>query len=514
MSIPKEPRQLMINLMYLVLTAMLALNVSAEIINAFFSLNKGIQDSNVIVSKSNGDMKTAIDKQAETNPAKYASYKNQADKVIEISKEFESYISGVTNELVTAAGGLDPKHGDGRPIKYKDKDIPTHLFLTAAGGKGRGGEIEKKIGETRAKFLAAIEDPADREKLSKSIALQVDQIPAGAEAKTWVDLKFAHMPVAAVMPALTKMTADAKTSETALLNYFMDKVSGRIEIKLNKFRVAIAPKKAYLIRGDKFEADVYLGAYSDNPGQGLSISVNGGGLPIKDGVGHYETTPSGIGKQTIKATASIRNPVTGETTSAQGEFEYEVGEKSVTVSAEKMNVFYVGVDNPIAVSAAGVSSNDLRVSMTGGDISKVNDNNYNVRVSKPGEAIITVTATGGLNATKKFRVKMIPDPVVKYGNRKGGVIGSGEMAAFNGLRADLENFDFAATCSIQSYAMVHIARREDPRQANVNGPINADATRLTSAAKPGDQYSFMSIKARCPGDLAARDLGSMSFFVK
>jgi gliding motility-associated protein GldM len=494
MSIPKEPRQLMINLMYLVLTAMLALNVSAEIINAFFSLNKGIQDSNVIVAKSNGDMK--------------------ADKVIEISKEFESYISGVTNELVTAAGGLDPKHSDGRPVKYKDKDIPTHLFLTAGGGKGRGAEIEKKIGETRAKFLAAIEDAGDREKLSKMIALQVDAIPNGSEAKTWVDLKFAHMPVAAVMPALTKMTADAKTSETALLNYFMDKVSGKLEIKLDKFRVAIAPKKAYLIRGDKFEADVYLGAYSSNPGQGLSISVNGSGLSIKDGVGHYETTPGGIGKQTIKATASIRNPATGETTTAQGEFEYEVGEKSATISAEKMNVFYIGVTNPIAVSAAGISSNSLRVSGSGCDVSRVDNNNYNVTASRPGEAIITVSGEGGFTATKKFRVKMIPDPIAKYGNKKGGVIGSGEMAAFNGLRADLENFDFDARCSIQSYVMVHIARREDPKQANVSGPISADATRLASAAKPGDQYSFMNIKGRCPGDAAGRELGSMSFFVK
>ena len=514
MSIPKEPRQLMINLMYLVLTAMLALNVSAEIINAFFSLNKGIQDSNVIVSKSNGDMKSAIDKQAETNPAKYSTYKSQADKVIEISKEFESYITGVTTELVTAAGGLDPKHSDGRPVKYKDKDIPTHLFLTAGGGKGRGGEIEKKIGETRAKFLAAIEDPADREKLSKMIALQVDAIPAGSEAKSWVDLKFAHMPVAAVMPALTKMTADAKTSETALLNYFMDKVSGKLEIKLDKFRVAIAPKKAYLIRGDKFEADVYLGAYSSNPGQGLSISVNGSGLSIKDGVGHYETTPGGIGKQTIKATASIRNPATGETTTAQGEFEYEVGEKSATISAEKMNVFYIGVTNPIAVSAAGISSNSLKVSGSGCDVSKVDNNNYNVTASRPGEATITVTGEGGFSATKKFRVKMIPDPKPVYGSRSGGVIGSGEMAAFNGLIAKLENFDFDAKCSIQSYVMVHIARREDPRQANVNGAVSGDATRLASAAKPGDQYSFMSIKGRCPGDAAGRDLGSMSFFVK
>ena len=514
MSIPKEPRQLMINLMYLVLTAMLALNVSAEIINAFFSLNKGIQDSNVIVSKSNGDMKKAIDEQAKTDPAKYTGYKNQADKVIEISKEFESYITGVTTELVTAAGGLDSKHTDGRPVKYKDKDIPTHLFLTAAGGKGRGAEIEKKINDTRAKFLEAIVDPTDREKLSKSIALQVDQIPTGAEAKTWVDLKFAHMPVAAVMPALTKMTADAKTSETALLNYFMDKVSGRIEIKMDQFRVAIAPKKAYLIRGDKFEADVYLGAYSSNPGQGLSISVNGGGVPIREGVGHYETTPSGIGKQTVKATASITNPATGKVTSVSSDFEYEVGEKSATISAEKMNVFYIGVVNPIAVSAAGISSNSLKVSGSGCDVTKVDNNNYNVTATRLGEATITVSGEGGFSATKKFRVKPIPDPIPKYGIRKGGTIKSGEMAAFNGLIADLERFDFEARCTIQSYVLVHIARREDPRQANVSGPVNGDATRLTSAAKPGDQYSFMSIKGRCPGDVAGRDLGSMSFFVQ
>ena len=500
--------------MYLVLTAMLALNVSAEIINAFFSLNKGIKDSNVIVSNSNSQIKAAIDKQAETNAAKYGSFKNQADDVAKIVKEFESYMNGVTQELITAAGGLDAKHSDGRPVKYKDKDIPTHLFLTAGGGKGRGAEIEKQINETRSKLLAAIQDPTDRAMLSKQIALLVDSVPAGAEAKNWVDLKFAHMPVAAVMPTLTKLVADVKTSETALMNYFMDKVSGRIEIKFDKFKVAIAPKKAYLIRGDKFEADVYLAAYSSNPGQGVSISVNGSGLALKDGVAHFETTPSSIGKQTVTASATIRNPATGEVTTTKGDFEYEVGEKSATISAEKMNVFYIGVTNPIAVSAAGVSSNSLRVSGSGCDVSRVDANNYNVTASRPGEAVITVSGEGGFTATKKFRVKMIPDPIAKYGNKKGGVIGSGEMAAFNGLRADLENFDFDARCSIQSYVMVHIARREDPKQANVSGPVSGDATRLASAAKPGDQYSFMNIKGRCPGDAAGRELGSMSFFVK
>lgn len=512
----------MINLMYLVLTAMLALNVSAEIINAFFSLNKGIKETNGIVSVTNSAIKSGIDSQAETNPTKYGVYKVQADAVTKIVKDFEAYINGVTDQLVKEAGGPDPKHPeDGRPVRYKDKDVTTRLFLTDGGGKGLGAEIEKRINDTRKALLATITDEAERKAIESKIALRVDAVPKDAAAKSWVDLKFKQMPVAAVMPTLTKFVADAKTSETALLNYFMDKVSGRIELKFDKFKVAIAPKKSYLVRGDKFEADVYLAAYSSNPGQNVSINVNGTGLALRDGVGRYETTPNGIGKQTVKATATIFNPATNERTTTEGTFEYEVGEKSVTVSAEKMNVFYVGVDNPIAVSAAGVSTNSLRVSCEGCEsVSKVNDNVYNVRVNKPGsKANIVVTAEGGLNAKREFRIKAIPNPAaqlpVNGPFNRGGAIPSGVLQSMDGLMAVLDNFDFDAKCSIQSYVLVHIPRREDPRQSNNSGGnFNADSKRYISAAKPGDQYQIFQIKARCPGDNVARDIGSLSFIVR
>ncbi|MBL7817332.1 MAG: hypothetical protein JNL70_20160 [Saprospiraceae bacterium] len=511
MSIPKEPRQLMINLMYLVLTAMLALNVSAEIINAFYALNKGMKSSNEIVDKSNTMIKNAIDKQVEAyKNANNQAFQSKAVEAINISKEFANYVNSMVTELTTRAGGIDPHHTDGRPVRYKDKDVPTNFFIN----EKKGEELEKKIAETRQKFLALVTDPTKRKELEAQIALKVDEIPSDSKATNWTDLKFKQMPVAAVMPTLTKFVSDAKTSETALLNYFFNEVGGK-EIKFDQFKVAIAPKKAYLIRGDKFEADVYLAAYSSNPGTDVSISVNGSGLGMKDGVAHYETTPSGLGKQTVKATANIRNPLTGQTTTAQGEFEYEVGEKSATVSAEKMNVFYIGVDNPIAVSAAGVSSNELKVNCTGCEsINRVNDNNYNVRVNRPGEAIITLSA-GSMNVQKKFRVKPIPDPVAQTtSKKKGGVVNNGEMRAFNGLVALLENFDFDARCSIQSYVCVRLQKREDPQQANVTGPTNPEVERLCRSANPGDQYQFFQIRGRCPGDVAARDLGSMSFLVK
>jgi hypothetical protein len=196
------------------------------------------------------------------------------------------------------------------------------------------------------------------------------------------------------------------------------------------------------------------------------------------------------------------------------EFEYEVGQSSVAVEASKMNVFYIGVDNPIAVSAAGVSSNDVRVSCENCTLNKTGDLKYNVTVSRPGMANVVVTAPG-LNIKKEFRVKPIPDPVpIISSGKKGGAIGSGEMAANSGLIAKLENFDFDARCNIQSYILVRVPRREDPQQANVSGPSNAEAERYLRMAKPGDLYQYLEIRARCPGDVAARNIGSLSFFVK
>ena len=239
-------------------------------------------------------------------------------------------------------------------------------------------------------------------------------------------------------------------------------------------------------------------------------------LPIlKDGVAHYESTPGGIGKQTVNANATIKNPLTGAVTNAVGTFEYEVGEKSATISAEKMNVFYIGVTNPIAVSAAGVSSNSLRVSISGGDASKVDNNNYNVTVSRPGDVTVTVSGENGFSYSKKFRAKLIPDPVpILSCGKKSGIVGSGEISSDAGVIAKLDNFDFDARCNIQSYVLFRVARREDPQQANVSGPTNGDAQRLLRMAKPGDSYQFMEIKAKCPGDVAGRPIGGMSFVVK
>jgi hypothetical protein len=181
-----------------------------------------------------------------------------------------------------------------------------------------------------------------------------------------------------------------------------------------------------------------------------------------------------------------------------------------------MNVFYMGVENPVTVAAAGISSNDLRVSF-GGNVTKTGGggNKFTVRGTSPGKATVTVSG-GGLKSTSfEFRVKPIPDPVAKIANKVGGEIGNGVLKAQLGVIPELVGFDFDARCDIVGYKVIYIPRRQDPQVAiNPGGPFNGQSRGLVGQAKPGDQYIFDEVRAKCPGDGASRVINSISFKVQ
>ncbi len=509
MSIPKEPRQLMINLMYLVLTALLALNVSAEVMNAFFSLDKGMKTSRSIVDKNNEAMKSGIDATAEAykNP-KNEELKNKAAEALRIGNEFNSYIEGVRTMLFEKAKGpskTDPEI----PKDIRNKDITTKIFCN----DGLGNEIETKIKDTRAKFLALVGNDA---KVAAALPLDVEVLPAGTTMKSWSEFKFKQMPVAAVFPVLGKMQSDGKSSTSAIMNWCAEQM-GKVDIKFDNFAPAVSADKSYVISGDRYVADVFLSAYSSSA-DNVSISVNGNGLATKEGIARYETGTSGVGERNYKVSINVKNPLTGETKNYSKDFKYEVGQRSVAVSLDKMNVFYIGVDNPISVSAAGVSSNEVKVSGSGSGIS-VSPNGggkYTVRVTTPGEATLTVSG-GGASQTFSYRVKRIPDPVPLLGAKHAGkAMGNGEFKAQGGIAAVLQGFDFDVRCEIVGFEVTYYKKRQDPSPPIANGGAkwNDRVQGMINQAAPGDIYYFDDIKARCPGDSNPRPLGSLSFKIK
>lgn len=507
MSIPKEPRQLMINLMYLVLTALLALNVSAEVMNAFFSLDKGMKTSTAIVQKNNEQLMEGINKQADAyKKPENEKYRNNAQQALQVSDEFITFIEDIRKDLFEKAGGPNPKV-EGQPKDIRNKDLTTRIFVN----EGLGDKIQQRLEETRKKLI----ELADNDKATAdALPLDIEKLPEGTKAKNWSEFKFKQMPVAAIFPILGKIQSDAKNSATAVLNYCATKVGG-VEIRFDEFEPVISASKGYVISGDKYEADVFLSARSSTANN-ISINVDGSNLPVEAGKAKYVTGTSSTGTKTYKVNINVKNPLNNEIKTYSKDFSYEVGQRSCSVQLDKMNVFYIGVDNPITVAAAGVSSNDLKVNASGVTLSNDGKAHYIVRATTPGEATITLSG-GGLPATSfKYRVKRIPDPVPLLGAKhKSKAMANGEFKAQGGVAGVLENFDFEAKCDIVGFEVTYLPKRQDPvTKQNGGARWNGDVQDWINKAKPGDAYFFDDIKTKCPGDAVPRNIGGLAFKIR
>lgn len=180
--------------------------------------------------------------------------------------------------------------------------------------------------------------------------------------------------------------------------------------------------------------------------------------------------------------------------------------QTVAVQAEKMNVFYIGVTNPVTIAIEGVADEKIKVTASGCDISKTGSGQYNVTTSRPGEATINVE-WDGKNEVRKFRVKMIPDPK--------NVFTGCHICRPDGIAAFIENMDFDFQCSIQSYTAMYLPKNGDPVQINnIGSPFNTALKSLMMKAKIGDRFEFMNIRTRCPGDSVTRDGNTLTYIVK
>ncbi|MEM1123068.1 MAG: gliding motility protein GldM [Bacteroidota bacterium] len=504
MSVPKEPRQLMINLMYIVLTALLALNVSAEVMNALFVIDESIQETNSLVAEENNQLLADITKQADAYP-QFKIYQKQAEKVKATAKELDVFIEELRAILIDEAGGLDEND---RPVRKDDKDITTRILVNSQ----KGFELEEMVKNTRLTLLEIIEDETAKQRFQQNLPLKINEIPADAEQKNWVDFTFNQMPLAAVLPLLSKFQNDLKLSEAALLKHFITKTG--ITRKQDAFTPVVAANKSYVIKNEPYEAAIFLGSYSSTV-DNLSVTVDGRPLVVRDGKALFRANPNQLGIKKHLAKISLKDPLTGEIESFTKAFEYEVGERSATISADKMNVLYVGVDNPLCVSVAGVPSSQIRVIGDGVRVSKTGNGKYSTKPQRVGDVKITVSGGGLQPTTFEYRVKRIPNPVVKVGQKNGGNIRAAVFRAQRGIIPHLENFDFEARCKIGEFEMARVPRSGDAIvYENKGGGYDSRARRIVDQATRGDIFYFSKIKCKCLGDAVYRNLNGMVFNIQ
>jgi len=511
MSIPKEPRQIMINLMYLVLTALLALNVSNEILNAFKTLSQSIDKSNQSIDQKNVEVYTNI-KDNEALPGQHDKvhpYRLRADEVVAKANAMVQYLNDWKRRIIMEAGGYNHKEGEDStlPERLDNIDATTSLLVEKKGGD----TLKDRITEMR-KYLLQQVDPKDSGAISSVMPIRVvnakknDHNPTG----DWSIENFEHMPAIAAMALFSKYQNDIRSSEALVLTKLFEEAHGK-DIKFDTIGAIAIPKQSYVLDGDKVEASILMAAFNRSNAPVVTITQGGGQKKdAKDGVVPWETVASGTGLQTVKGKIVLHTENGDQT--RDWSFDYMVGTTGASMQLDKMNVFYIGVENPVTVAAAGYSVEDVHLEMPGVTGSNITGGkgHYVITVAQKGDADVHIMAKTKEGAQKqvgnfKVRVKRIPDPVAKLNGKATGGMSAAVFRQTIAPAATLDNFDFDAKFQVIGFTFSML-----PKGRDYVGPFTVDnrsgarftdskeISKVMAGAKAGDKVFIEQIKAIGP----------------
>jgi len=516
----------MINLMYLVLTALLALNVSNEILNAFKTLTLSIDKSNRSIDQKNNEVYTAI-KENEKAPGqaeKVRPYREKADQVVKQAEDMVNFMNDWKRRITIEAGGFNQTSTDPEdtslPARMDNIDATTKLLVELKGGD----TMKQRITDLRKFFLAQL-NPNDTASISPLMPLRVTPAKKNDHNPTadWSIENFEHMPAIAAIALFSKFQNDIRSSEALVLKQLFEEAHLK-DIKFDTIGAVAVPKQSYALEGDKIEASILLAAF--NKAQKPEIKgISGGGStkPAVNGIIPWETIAKGTGLQTVKGKI-VLNTENG-LIERDWKFEYMVGTTGASMQLDKMNVFYIGVANPVTVAAAGYSVEDVSINVPGADVkpdSFGRKGHYNIWVDKPGNVEVAINAKTKEGPIKKVsgmpvRVKRIPDPIPKLAGFKGGNISAGLIKVQIAPEAALENFDFAARFQIISFTFGMYPKGQDyvgpfnvENRSGARFSDNVNIGKSLQKAKMGDRVFIEAIRAIGP-DKQVRTLNSLVF---
>ncbi len=514
MALPKEPRQKMINMMYLVLTALLALNVSSEILNAFVTVNGSITKSNDLISEKNKITYASFAEKLKSQEThdQAAPWAPKAEEAQKLSTALFDYIEGLKKGLEKEAGTHE-SHVTGKPEINAD-NIDAAVRLMDQQGKGK--ELYGKLGEYKKQMLALL--GAEAPQFEKSIPIDLT-VPAsktgtkyGNDANGWTQSYFHMTPAIAGLTILSKFQNDVKNTEAQVVDHFHSKI-GEVKLVYNKFQAIATSNTTYAMPGDPVEITAGVGAFSEAAKP--KITINGQPQTLTpEGTAIMKTTASGTGEHSVNVVIEFQKP-NGETERVNKTIKYTVGVPSgASVFLEKMNVLYIGVDNPLTISGGSVGAEKTTVRFADGSISRAGGDRYIAKPSKPGMSKIVVSANGK-NFEFPMRLKYLPPPAAFVGAKKSGSISSAELKAIGAVIAKLEDSDFEAPFRVVSYKVGAVGGPIQLYQefSNEGNRWNGQAASLISRCGPGSRVFFDQIKVVGP-DGRNREIPGMNFTLK
>ena len=452
---PVSPRQKMINLMYVVLMAMLALNVSNEVLNGFSIVEESLNRTTSNSSMENQAVYDTFDQQMKNNPQKTKAWYDKAMQVRQMSDSLYNFAASLKQAIVVEADGED---GDVTDIRNKEDQEPaSYVMLSPTHGQGK--MLYDAINSFRERMLKMVTDEKQKQIIASNLTTEV---PKRAMGKNWQEYMFESMPAAAAVTLLSKLQSDVRYAEGEVLHTLVQNIDVK-DIRVNALEAFVIPNSQTIVRGDKFSAHIVMAAVDTT--QVPDIYIGGQKVTLHDNL--YERICGSTGDFTL---AGYLETFNGNGDKIRRDFsqKYTVVDPSATVSADLMNVLYAGYNNPISISVPGVPLNKVTASMTNGTLQSVGPGRYIARPLKVGQDVVFTVSSTNTGRTQqmgqfKFRVRKLPDPTPyitmndEHGNPtryKGGGLAKGQLVGANAIGAAIDDGILDIAFKVQSFETV------------------------------------------------------------
>ena len=410
---PETPRQRMIGMMYLVLTAMLALNVSTDILNGFTLVDNSLHSSIAATDTRNEKLYRDFKAANEANPEKTQEWFDKAAEVQKRADSLYNYIQNFKERIAILADGqkrVDEFKAQGiDPTMHIEGNSNLDVTGQYAIVQGNGTILKQTVAYYRDYASALAENDAElRNAIQTALATERGYNAHEKDSCDWEVAVFDGMPVGASITILTKMQNDVRTTEGQLIQYLMDRTDAG-DLRVNKLNAYVIPNSNYVIRGGKYTAQIILAAVDSTQRPEYYIE----GQRIND-QGIYEVAATGVGLKKYSGYIAYQNPLTGAMENLNFQSEYSVGEPAVTISNTDLNIMYRKYENKFSISVPGVSNDKVKVSVSGAQVKQQGG----LWVIVPGENAksVTINVSAELDGkmqpmgSKEYRVKALPNP--------------------------------------------------------------------------------------------------------
>ncbi|MFP4619695.1 MAG: gliding motility protein GldM [Bacteroidales bacterium] len=545
----ETPRQKMVGMMYLVLTAMLALNVSAEVLDAFRLVNEGIKSTTENFSKKNQATYKEFEQEMTKNEEKAREWKNKAFEVRVRADSLYNFMQNLKVEMLKKNQGENIEENtalveeDGKikvlheNVVGEDKwDMVTRVMI-GENFDGKAYQLKDSISEFR-EFLLGFVDEEDTkiiETLEEALDTS-DPTPAeGREQKSWEVKHFYDIPLGAVLPVISTLQSDVRNAESEAIQYLYNQIEAG-SFSFNKLEATVIPNSNYLVQGNEYSADVFLAARDTTAppqviiGEWDSVRQEDGSyevvmsevddtLSVVNGKGKFSRPANQTGMHEWGGIIKLMGPE-GNFIKKPFRQEYEVVRPNLVISPTKMNVFYVGIPNPVSISLPSVPPGKIRPSVQNGDIRRTGAGEFEVEPSDVGqECVITVEAemNGRTRSfgSKNFRVEELPTPSAQIAEQGGGDISEEVLKAQSGIFAVMEDFLFDLEYEVTQYTITTTDKGGYVKTLRKEGNQFDQEVRnwFDNNLARGRKVNFEDLQAVGP-DGSAKDLDPITFTIQ